>query len=143
MDSPRAIEKRNRNFFIRYCKVKQITFAIPNKEIQFIFLNGLTILTKTEILLSSSVVVFSYYIVIFFNILLCFVFDLDSGFCSVHVQNVTLLFFFFFRKILIRSPSYFRLFFFFFRKILVPFTCLFSKPYFVFPIIFSFAFLNI
>ena len=101
------------------------------------------ILTKTEILLSSSVVVFSYYIVIFFNILLCFVFDLDSGFCSVHVQNVTLLFFFFFRKILIRSPSYFRLFFFFFRKILVPFTCLFSKPYFVFPIIFSFAFLNI
>ena len=45
---------------------KNIIFAIPNKEIQCIFFNGLSIVTKTEILFSDSAIIFPPYIKYFF-----------------------------------------------------------------------------
>ena len=56
---------------------KNIIFAIPNKEIQRIFFNCLSIVTKTEILFSDSAIIFSRYIIYFVNIVLFFVLHLQ------------------------------------------------------------------
>ena len=114
MDNPRTVEK----------KWKKIIPAIPNKEIQCIFLNCPRIVKKKNYQATKQFC-FMYQIIISHilnELLVLFLRKILITFTMI----LALFFFFFLSKILISFSGFFSpFFFFFFRKILISFACFF------------------
>ena len=92
------------------------------------FFNCLWIVSKTEILLNDSVVIFSNYTVIFF----IFYHSVFLIFRKIIVASVLVLHFFFFRKILKSLVTIFSfLVFFLFQKDFDTFHCLLLKLFYI------------